>query len=35
MGYLNNEEYVNELMEKLNEKIQRKETIRKKFEKDE
>jgi hypothetical protein len=33
MEYLNDEEYVNEIMEKLNEKIIRKETVRKKFEK--
>ncbi len=33
MEILNDEDYVNELMEKLNEKIQRKEEVRKKFEK--
>ena len=35
MEYLNDEVYVNEIMEKLNEKIIRKEAVRKKFEKKE
>ena len=35
MEYLNDEEYVNEIMEKLNNKIIRKEAVRKRFEKDE
>jgi hypothetical protein len=35
MEYLNDEVYVNEIMEKLNEKIIRKEAVRKKFEKNE